>query len=380
MNKIIYLDAAASSLKPESVIANQVDFLLNKYANAGRGICARATAVDNMVSDTRGRVARFINAPSDENIIFTGGTTDGMNRIVHIINDVVCGDSIKNKTIMVSDLDHHSARLPFEVLWDSHGCNIVLCPLNAENNLDYLNMPRADIFVITAMSNVLGIPQDVSRIIAAAREKNPNVITIVDAAQYVAHEKIDVQKWDCDFMCFSAHKIGADTGLGIMYMKNPNRWVSPDKFGGGMISKVKGSAANGEYELQWEPAPAKFEAGTLPLTQISGLVPAIDYLEHNRPDKKLIQYLYDELAKMPRIKILTSRESALLTFTVEDMHPLDFGALAGSHGICLRVGNMCASWVHARLGIPGSIRISTGFWNTMDDMKRTAEIIRDIVK
>ena len=356
MNNIIYLDSAASALKPESVIAAECDFLRHDNANAGRGSCARASNVDDMVAKARARAAQFINARPDQ-IVFTSGTTDGMNRIVHIINDCVCGTGIKNKTVMVSDLDHHSARLPFELLYDSDLCKIVLCPMDDKYNLMCSDLPRADVFVITAMSNVMGVAQDVAGLIATARRKNPDVITVVDAAQYVVHDEVDVQKWDCDFMCFSAHKIGADTGLGIMYMKNPERWVSPDKFGGGMISKITGSAVEHNVMFQWENAPAKFEAGTLPVTQIIGLPAAMDYLSANRPNLDLIKYLYDRLSENARIKIITSRDAALLTFYIDGMHILDFGALVGAHGLCLRVGNMCASWIHKALGVAGTARI-----------------------
>lgn len=380
MNKIIYLDSAASALKPESVIKTEMDFLRDSYANAGRGVCARAIAVDDKIANARKKVADFIGAKSPEQIVFTSGTTDGMNRILRIINDPVCDDSLKNKTIMVSDLDHHSARLPFEVLRNSIACKIVLCPLDSQYNLADADLPKSDVFVITAMSNVLGMPQDVATLVSAARTKNPDVITIVDAAQFVVHKKIDVQKWNCDFMCFSAHKIGGDTGLGVMYIKNPDRWISPDKFGGGMVTVITGNAVNNNYSFQWENAPSKFEAGTLPITQIIGFPAAIDYIEKNRPNLELIKYLHDELSKNKKIKIITERDATLCTFVVEGMHVLDFGAMLGAHGVCVRVGNMCATWIHKLLGIQGSIRISVGPWNTMDEMHKVVDLINNILK
>lgn len=380
MNNIIYLDAAASSLKPVSVIDAEMNFLRNSYSNAGRGVCARAGKVDEAVDSARKKVADFIGASSPNQIVFTSGTTDGMNRIAKIIDDPVCGKSLKSKTIMVSDLDHHSARLPFEVLSDSIGCKIILCPMDSSYNLSSSDIPRADVFVITAMSNVLGVAQDVASLISAAREKNPDVITVVDAAQYVVHEKIDVQKWDCDFLCFSAHKIGADTGLGVMYIKEPNRWIAPDKFGGGMVSRITGSAAIGNYSIQWEPVPAKFEAGTLPVTQIIGLPAAIDYIEKHRPNLELIKYLYDRLSKNENIQIITERDSSMFTFVPKNMHVLDFGVMAGTMGLCLRVGNMCASWIHNLLGLKGSVRISVGPWNSMTDIQKAAYIIEGIIK
>lgn len=369
MNKIIYLDAAASALKPDSVINAQLDFLKNKYANAGRGICARAADVDDILKNARKRVADFISAEKAEQIIFTSGTTDGLNRIVNLLR---INGKIKNGTVVaVSDLDHHSARLPWYNVPD---VNLITMPLNQNMNFDLSRIPYADIFVITAMSNVIGMPEDVKEIIKIAKQKNPGAITIVDAAQYVVHQKIDATDWGADFICFSGHKIGTDTGLGVMYIKNPDDFM-PDKLGGGMVSKVLP-----EKELLLNDSPYKFEAGTLPLTQISGIESAIDYLESNRPDLNLIKYLYDRLSKNPKIKIISPRDSSLLTFIVKDMHVIDFGALIGAKGVCLRVGNMCATWIHKLLGMQGSIRISVGPWNTMDEMVAVADIIEGIVK
>ncbi|MDR0741454.1 MAG: aminotransferase class V-fold PLP-dependent enzyme [Rickettsiales bacterium] len=371
MNKTIYLDAAASSLKPQSVIDAQREFLTDRYANAGRGVCARAMAADDMVDRARGRVAEFVNAPGSDNIVFTSGTTDGMNRIARILD---LSSAIKEYSrIIVSDLDHHSARLPWEQMARLGKCSIDRCELDENLNLDFRAGKKADVLVITAMSNVLGRPQDVAALIRTAKTANPNVIAIVDAAQYAAHFPINVPEWDCDFLCFSAHKIGADTGLGLMYVKEPDRW-QVDKMGGGMASKVEG----GVWVLA--DGSARYEAGTLPLTQIAGLAPALDYLESHRPNQELIKCLHSELSKISGIKIFTEPGDALLTFVAKGMHCIDFGSLAGAHGLCLRVGNMCASWIHARLKCAGSIRISTGPWNTMDEMNEVAGIIKKIME
>ena len=368
MNKIIYLDAAASALKPESVIATECAFLRDSYANTGRGMCARSVAADEMLARARRAVADFIGAESQNQIVFTSGTTDAMNRIVNIVRK-----SRDVKTVAVSDLDHHSARMPWEHLARIGEMDLLKIPLNTDYNIDYENMPDADVVVITAMSNVLGVGQNVSAIVAAARAKNPNVITIVDAAQYVAHAPINVKIWDCDFMCFSGHKIGANTGVGVMYIKNPDLF-SPDKFGGGMVQSISGDGWN------IESAPNKFEAGTLPLAQIAGLPVAIKEWQSWSGGADIISYLYDELLKMPRVKLLTNKNAKIISFVIDGMHVLDFGALMGAHNVCLRVGNMCASWMHATMGVPGSIRISVGPWNTMDDAVAVVDIIRGIVK
>jgi len=390
MDKNLYFDAAASALKPASVIKAEMVFLTDSYANAGRGICGRATAVDKMVSTTRTRVARFINAEPDQ-VIFTSGATDGLNRIVSIIINQSWYRVESNFT--VSDLDHHSARLPWEALLHRGKINEMhICNLDENLDIDLGSIPATDFFIITAMSNVLGRSQDVAKIIAAARAKNPKVVTIVDASQYVVHASIDVKKWDCDFMVFSGHKIGADTGLGVLYIRDVDKY-SPDKFGGGMVSAVGDCEVaskvsrcawvhKNNQESCWvtNQGAEKWEAGTLPLTQIAGLGPAIDYLEQNRPNLDLIKYAYDELSKSPNLEIITQRDSCLLSFVVKTMHPLDFGALVGAKGLCVRVGNMCAAWIHKHLGISGTVRLSVGTWNTMDEVKQAIEIIRDVAK
>ncbi len=376
MNKIIYLDAAASYLKPMAVIDSEINFLTYHYANSGRSVCARAGAVDVMISGARMRVADFINAKSNQ-IVFTAGATDSLNRVLGILS--VSKYLKNNPTVAVSDIDHHSARLCWENLARQKQCDIIKMPLTKEYNLDAENMPCADIYVITAMSNVLGAAQDVSGIVQSVRAINKSAIVIVDAAQYVVHNIIDAEMWGADFICFSAHKLGADTGLGILYIKNPEAF-NPDKWGGGMVNKIIAGDSSESADVILNSAPDCFEAGTLPLTQIAGLVPAIDSLEQNRPDLNLIKYLYDSLSLIPRIKIITARSASVLTFVIDDMHVLDFGALMGARNICLRVGNMCATWVHNLLKIDGSIRISVGAYNTASEIDDTIKAIKAIVK
>lgn len=370
MNKIIYMDAAASSLKSGAVINVQRDFLLHKYANSGRGIYALATNVDNLVYESRKYIADFINADVKQ-IVFTSGTTDSMNRIVQIIQNTI---KLKNPTVVVSDLDHHSARMPWEYQNQIGKCKICVCPLTNGLDIDKTKIPMADIMVITAMSNVTGIAQDVSGIIKQARKKNPNVITIVDAAQYVVHENIDIKKFDCDFLCFSAHKIGGDTGLGVMFIKEPDKY-NTDKFGGGMVQKI--------LDKKWilNLAPEKFEAGTLPLTQIISLPTAIENLQKSKlKTQKIISFMFNELKQIKKINMLSSNKSKVISFTIHGMAPIDFGALLGANNICVRVGNMCASWIHKYLNTDGSIRLSCGFWNTMAEAKYVIKKIKEILK
>jgi cysteine desulfurase/selenocysteine lyase len=368
---MVYADAAASALKSKNVISSEIDFLSNKYANSGRGVCERASNVDKMISSARDTISRFIGSSASDKVIFTSGTTDGMNRIAKILETSEIFNKKTKPVVMVSDLDHHSARMPFEYLANTGKCKIKIAELDNKFNI----IPeKCDVFVITAMSNVLGNKQNVKKLIALAHEKNPNVITVVDAAQYVAHYPIDVKSWNCDFLCFSGHKIGSDTGVGVMYIKEPSRW-NPDKFGGGMISSIVGD----KWNIQ--PAPSKFEAGTLPLTQIIGLGVATKELTvPNVKVQDLTSKLRKDLSSNPRIKFISPENSELITFVIDDMDHLDFGIMAGAYGVCLRVGHCCASWLHKKLGINGSIRISLGPWNTNKDVQEISKIINKIIK
>ena len=369
MKKFVYVDAGASWLKPLSVVETEGVFLRKYYANAGRGVCARAGHVDELIANSRCVVADFIGT-KPQNIVWTSGTTDAFNRIVNIVKNTL---NKKNIVVAVSDLDHHSARLPWEMLAKKKQCKIVVMPLNSNLDIDIKKIPSADVMVITAMSNVLGKQQDVKSLIRVARKQNPDVITIVDAAQSVVHSKIDVKNMDCDFLCFSGHKIGADTGVGVMYIKNPDVW-NVDKFGGGMVNRIVGE------KIVLNKSPEKFEAGTLPITQIIALPKAIEYLSAWNGGQDLIHLMYDELSKIKNIKILTSRDSCMISFIPKNIHVLDFGALVGAHDICLRVGNMCASWIHKKMGIDGSVRISFGPWNTRKDAVYIINVIKKLVK
>ncbi len=374
MKKFVYMDAAASWLKPQSVIESEAGFLRNSYANTGRGICARAGAVDRKILDARQTVADFINADVNQ-VVFVSGATDALNRVVNIVSSQPWYSEISS--FAVSDLDHHSARLPWEnLLHDGKIRKEFICDLDENLNIKIDSVPKTDFLVITAMSNVLGIKQDVASIIRAARLKNPNVITVVDASQYVVHERIDVKDWNCDFLCFSGHKIGADTGIGVLYIRDADKYF-PDKFGGGMINKI----IYGE-KSEWilNKAPEKFEAGTLPITQIIGLPYAIDYCTNWDGGRDIINCVYDGLSRIERIKMLSQRDSCMVSFVVDGMHVIDFGALLGAHDICVRVGNMCASWIHKKLNIDGSIRISPGPWNTMEDARYVVDVIKELVK
>ncbi|MDR0448854.1 MAG: aminotransferase class V-fold PLP-dependent enzyme [Rickettsiales bacterium] len=354
----VYADAAASALKPAAVVAAEGAFMTDGYANAGRGICPRAGKVDEMVRRVRERTAAFIGARRAEQIVFTRGATEGLNRLANMLR--LKPDDV----VIVSDLDHHSARLPFQTK-----CRIEVCPLDENFNLDSgwlcSRCKKGDVraVVITAMSNVMGTAQDLKKLIAAAG----GAFAIVDAAQYVAHEKLDVG--DAGAVVFSAHKMGAGTGLGVLYIRDPDALQS-DFIGGGSVAWVDGD------KFEYAAAPEKFEAGTLPMVQIAGFeaaLPSVSYEDGNTAA------LRGELETIPGIKIVSPVGASLISFYSERHHALDIGAALGAAGICVRAGQMCASWIHKRIGIEGSVRISLGPWNDAEDAKKIAAAVKKVM-
>ncbi len=366
MNKIIYMDAAASALKFKSGLDAQMDFIKNHYANHGRGVCANSVFVDNMVNNAREKIADFIGAKND-NIVFTSGTTAATNQIMRMVLN-----KIKKPNVAVSDLDHHSARLPWQISHDNNLCDLQVVDLDSDYNIVLDNISKIDVFVLTAMSNVLGKKQNIKELINRVKQINPNAVVIVDAAQYVVHSKIDVNDWDCDFLVFSVHKMGGDTGLGIMYVKDLDVWM-PDNFGGGMVTNVLSN-------IDFAMGANKFEAGTLPLVQISGLSSVIDNMDKWKDVAILTKYIYDQLSEIKRIKFLTDENSCFITFVIDDMHYLDFGAFMSAYNICVRVGNCCASWAFNKMGYSGGVRISPGWWNSREDADSVINAIKAILK
>ncbi|MCL2629119.1 MAG: aminotransferase class V-fold PLP-dependent enzyme [Alphaproteobacteria bacterium] len=352
----IYADAAASALKPDAVISAEREFMETIYANAGRGVCKRSRLVDDMVAAARADVAKFIGAATADQIIFNHGATEGVNQLAAML------PLAPNSVVIVSDLDHHSARLPF-----MKKCITEVMPLDSDFNMDagWLadRCGRGDVsaVVITAMSNVVGVPQDVKKLVSAAG----GAFTIIDAAQFVVHDKMNVADWGADAVVFSAHKIYAGTGLGVMYLKNPDDLV-PNFIGGGTVAWVDGD--------KWEPAqsPEKFEAGTLPLIQIAGLTEALKI--------KGVRFegLREGLEKIPGLKIVSNKDSPIVSFYSDKLHALDIGAALGARNICVRAGLHCASWIHKHLGIPGTVRVSLGPWNDECDVVEIIKAVREI--
>lgn len=375
---LIYLDNAATTQKPQRVIDGISDYYSRYNSNAKRGIYKLAEETSKIVEYTRLSVANFIGASKDD-IVFTSGTTEGVNFIANAWGrkNIKEGDEI-----VTTILEHHSNFLPWQRLAQENRAIFKIAPVNSEIKLDYqalenLVTSKTKLIAITYQSNVTGEIIDLKRIKKIADKVGARLF--VDAAQAIAHKKVDVKDIDCDFLVFSGHKLYGPTGIGILYInKNIVDDVEPYQVGGGMVFEV------GEQHSQWLNSPHKFEAGTLPIAQIAGLNYAIDFLQgidfkkYCDMEKELALELYVELEKNPKIKLISVRNSHIISFAHKDIHAHDLAAYLDQFNICVRAGNHCAQILHKFLDINSSLRISFGVYNTKEDLDIVIKKLKEI--
>ncbi len=372
-----YFDWASSCLKPLKIIDSEIDFLKNSYSPVGRGSYPIANNANAKIDTIRESVRSFINADSKNQIVFNSGTTMGLNTAAMMIRQKISPDSI----VVVSDLDHHSLRLVWENFAKLGLCKLWVCPINSNGTLDLVALEKkvkndnVAVACITAMSNTFGVKQDLKKISRILK----NVISVVDFAQWVAHEKVDVS--DFDFACFSGHKIYADSGVGVLYIKNPEDY-NPVIFGGGMVRSVS------EKSIAFENPPHKFEAGTLPVSQIISLGASVDFISEfgykkiKSHTENLSAELVAELKKIKGIKFLNPdiKNEPVIAFNVKNISPLDLAALLGLNGVCVRAGNHCAGWIHNYLKINSSLRFSLGLGTDENDVLKAITEIKKAIK
>jgi cysteine desulfurase / selenocysteine lyase len=373
-----YLDSAATAQKPEEVINFITDFYSNKNASVHRGIYELAENVSNEFESVRGKVAKFINTKFSEEIIFNSGTTAGINFIADAWgrNEIGPGDNI-----LITQAEHHSNLLPWQRLAKRTGATLSFIPINNKTFLldfdESLITKNTKLVAITHSSNVLDYvwkEGDLERLIKKAHSVGAKVL--LDGAQSVAHQKVDLQKLDVDFFVFSSHKIAGPTGAGVLFIKKElHNQVEPYQVGGGMVQSVSISG-----DSVWLKAPNKFEAGTPPIAQVIGLGKAIDFFESNinfddlkNHEAKLCSELIDFLSNQDGVKILGNKETLsekghVVSCELSDVHAHDMAAKLGESGVAVRAGNHCAQPLHDALGVGASLRISFFCYNTMDDV------------
>ena len=373
---LVYLDNAATTQKPQMVLDALTEAYSHWNANVHRGVHHLSQVATEKHEGARQKVAQLINAASSEEIIFTKGTTDSINMLARSFGDamVEAGDEI-----IVSQLEHHSNIVPWQMLCERKGAVLKVIPLREDLSLDIeafkgLLSEKTRLVSLAHVSNVLGTINPVEEIVRLAHEKG--IAVCVDGAQSVPHLAIDVQRLDCDFLVFSAHKMYGPTGLGVLYGKK--EWLDklpPAEGGGEMIEHV--SFEKTTYNV----LPYKFEAGTPNYVGSYAFGKAIDYLqaigleEITTHEHALAAYIEQELSQISQVKVYAAgREKAgAVSFNVYRadgvlIHPFDVGVLLDRQGVAVRTGHHCAEPLIDWLGVPGTVRASVGLYNTKEDI------------
>ena len=382
---LIPCDNASTTHKPQAVIDALVQFYTTTNANIYRGIHLFAEQATTMYEDARKKVSDFIGAYPEE-VVFTRGCTSGINCVVATWGDmhINAGDEI-----VMTELEHHANLLPWQRLAHKKGAMLRFIPIFPDGSLDLSNLDsiitnKTKMVSIIHVSNAVGTHVDVARITAQAKKVGARVL--IDAAQSVPHQKVDVHQMECDFLVFSGHKLLGPTGIGVLYIKKDlHANLPPYEIGGGMVEDVSCEDAT------WRNAPYKFEAGTPPIAQAIGLGAAIDYLQKNIDFNELISYeaalcaqLIDGLSTIKQVKILgpveeLKKQGHMVSFLVSGYHSHDVAAFLDSRGISVRAGHHCAQPFAKKLGYDASVRVSFYFYNTREDVERIVKAIKDLL-
>lgn len=378
---LVYLDSAASTLKPKQVVDALAEYYQFESSNIHRGVHYLSEKGTNRFEETRESVRRLINAPDKSQIIFTRGTTESINLVAQSYGDFLkAGDEI-----IISTMEHHSNIVPWQMLCERKGCVLKVIPINDDGeilieDLKKLLSPKTKLVSVVAVSNTLGTINPIKEMIALAHEAG--AVFVVDAAQAVAHMPIDVEDLDCDFLAFSAHKIFGPTGVGVLYGKKELLDKMPPVQGGGdMIDVV--TFAKTTYNV----IPHKFEAGTPHIGGVIGLKPALEYVEHLGFDKiaeyehRLLELATELLLKeVAGVRVIgtAKNKASVLSFVIENAHPHDIGTLIDMEGVAIRTGHHCTQPLLNRFGVTATARASFSIYNTEDDVHTFIDALKKV--
>ncbi len=369
---LVYLDNAATTQKPQVVIDRIVTYYENENANIHRGVHYLSQISTVAFEAVREKVMTFLNAANNFEIIFTRGTTESINLVATSFGErfLNAGD-----TVLLTQMEHHSNIVPWQMACKRKNAFVKFIPIDEAGNLlladlDKLLDDQVKILALTHLSNALGTINPIKEIIAKAHQKN--IPVLIDGAQAVAHMKVDVQDLDCDFYCFSGHKLYAPMGIGVLYGKE--KWLNempPYQGGGEMIKTVSLTEGTTYNDL-----PFKFEAGTPNVSDVMGLDAAIDYVNNigldtiGKYENDLLAYATQKLATIKGLKFIgtASQKASVLSFIIEGIHPYDIGSILDKLGIAVRTGHHCAQPVMDRYGISGTVRASFAFYNTKEEV------------
>jgi cysteine desulfurase/selenocysteine lyase len=364
---LVYLDSAASAQRPLPVLRAVEQYETHCHANVHRGVHALSQAATEAYEGARERVRRFINAHSTREIIFVRGTTEGINLVAQSYARPRFGPGDE---ILITGLEHHANIVPWQMVRDQTGCTLKVVPINQRGEVElerYLAMlsPRTRLVAIAHVSNALGTILPVKRMIDAAHAQD--AVVLVDGAQAIPHCTVDVRALGCDFYTFSGHKLYGPTGIGVLYGREELLAAMPPWQGGGDMILTVSFEKTTYNELPW-----KFEAGTPNISGAVGLAAAMDYVESlgveaiAAHEQRLLAHATAELTRMPGIEIIGTapHKAAVLSFTLQGVHPHDLGTILDAEGVAVRTGHHCAMPVMTFFNIPATARASFGCYNT----------------
>lgn len=371
--ELVYFDNAATSQKPQQVIDRMTAYYAQENSNVHRGVHYLSQKATDAYEHTRKLVQALINAPHEHEVIFTKGTTEGINLVAHSFGQRYLSDGDE---IILSGMEHHSNIVPWQLVAEQTGAKIKVIPVTDAGELDmdaYASLlnERTKIVSVVYISNSLGTINPVQDIIRLAHERN--IPVLLDAAQAVPHQSVDVQALDVDFFVFSGHKMFAPTGVGILYGKES--WLNemPPFLGGGdMIDRVTFE------KTTFNSLPHKFEAGTPPIAEVIGLGAGIEYINQIGYDAisawehELLAYGTEQLQQIEGLRIIGTAEekASVISFLLHDIHPYDAGTILDQLGIAIRTGHHCTQPLMDRFEVPGTMRASFAFYNTKEEIDR----------
>jgi len=376
---IVFLDSGASSQKPQYVIDAMNDYYTNQHANVHRGVYQLSQEATDAFEKGRHLAQQFINAPSEKEVLFVRGTTEGIN----LVASSYCRKFLKEgDEVLISAMEHHSNIVPWQLACELAGAHLKVIPINDAGELimeefDQLLNKRTKIVAVNHISNSLGTINPVEEIIEKAHAIG--VPVLVDGAQAAPHMKIDVQALDADFYTFSGHKVFGPTGIGILYGKE--KWLNamPPYHGGGEMIETCTFEKTTYNEL-----PHKFEAGTPDIAGVIGLGAAIEYVEKigheaiGKHEQELLTYATAELRKIEGIRLIgtAKNKASVISFLLDGTHPYDVGTILDKLGIAVRTGHHCTQPLMNRFAIPGTIRASFAFYNNKEDIDKLVEGVK----
>lgn len=378
---LVYLDNAATTQKPQPVIDRITHFYTHEYANVHRGVHQLSQIASEAFEATRDIVKNFIHAKSRNEIIFTSGTTESINLVADSFGRSFIRE---NDEIIISAMEHHANIVPWQVLCQKTGAKLRIIPMDNQGVLkldEYKKLlnSKTKLVSIVQISNVLGTVNPIKEIIEIAHAQN--IPVLVDGAQAVAHQTVDVQELDCDFYVFSGHKLFGPTGTGILYGKQ--KWLEempPYQTGGNMIRTVSFE------KTTYAELPEKFEAGTPNIAGIIGLGAAIQYLTQFNMQEiadyeyKLMAYAKNQLLKVPGVRLIgeSKQQVGAISFVMDSAHPHDIGTILDQAGVAIRTGHHCAMPIMQFFDVPATARASFAFYNTVEEIDALIRALLDV--